>query len=255
MLELWSVVVDGSVVIRDGCNELDDDRRRTAIITRTAMTQNPPSSGLHVPVVLWGKKPPRNRVSCIRPLPDGKTFVTGSFDGELIVWEMNEDTLSARIMIVGHESHVTAVSPTGVSATSTRFVSASSDGQLSVWESGDGRSVDTVLSTYVHRQITPFCTRSGAHNLCRLYCVGEYAEVIVLDPQDLNILFTLSSRVEPDWIVSIAFFKTNKNVDALNSESEGISATDTWEQGVFSTVICKEGKDLRGASDRVADVP
>uniref|UniRef100_A0A9J2PMT9 Uncharacterized protein n=1 Tax=Ascaris lumbricoides TaxID=6252 RepID=A0A9J2PMT9_ASCLU len=186
-----------------------------------SMAQNQPSSGLIVPIVLWGKNPPRNRISCIQPLPDGKTIVTGSFDGELIIWEISEGRLNALIMIVGHESPITAISSTGVSTISTRFVSASGDGQLSLWESGDGRSVDTVLSSYVHRHIVPYCTRCGSHNLCRLYCVGEYAEVIVLDPQDLNVLFTLSSRVEPDWISSLAFFKTSENIDCIIGVSMG----------------------------------
>lgn len=43
---------------------------------------------------------------------------------------------------------------------------------------------------------------SGSFSLCGLYCIGDYAEVVVIDPQDMNILFTLSSRIEPDWLAA-----------------------------------------------------
>lgn len=55
--------------------------------------------------------------------------------------------------------------------------------------------------------------------------MGEYAEVIVLDPQDLNVLFTLSSRVEPDWISSLAFFKTSENIGELLHLTQDSSET------------------------------
>lgn len=45
--------------------------------------------------------------------------MAGSFDGELIIWEISEGRLNALIMIVGHESPITAISSTGVSTIST----------------------------------------------------------------------------------------------------------------------------------------
>lgn len=47
-------------------------------------------------------------------------------------------------------------------------------------------------------------TTSGSFSLYGLYCIGDYAEVVVIDPQDMNILFTLSLRVESDWISAFA---------------------------------------------------
>ena len=35
-----------------------------------------------------------------------------------------------------------------------------------------------------------------------LICTGRYADVLVLDPFSLEILLTLSSRVQPDWITA-----------------------------------------------------
>ncbi len=43
---------------------------------------------------------------------------------------------------------------------------------------------------------------AGVQRIVRLFCIGDYAEVLVMDPQDLTVLVSLSSRVEPDWISS-----------------------------------------------------
>jgi hypothetical protein len=36
-----------------------------------------------------------------------------------------------------------------------------------------------------------------------LLCVGDYYDVLALHTHDLNVLYTLNSRAEPDWIISI----------------------------------------------------
>lgn len=52
-------------------------------------------------------------------------------------------------------------------------------------------------------------SKSGLNKMGRsfLFCTGEYSEIVVIDPQDLNVIFTLSSRVEPDWISAIGFIR------------------------------------------------
>lgn len=37
----------------------------------------------------------------------------------------------------------------------------------------------------------------------RLFCNGYYPEIIVMDPFSLEILFSLSSKVNPDWISAL----------------------------------------------------
>lgn len=37
----------------------------------------------------------------------------------------------------------------------------------------------------------------------RLFCNGYYPEVVVMDPFSLEILFMLSSKVNPDWISAL----------------------------------------------------
>lgn len=55
----------------------------------------------------------------------------------------------------------------------------------------------------------------------RLFCNGYYAEVIIMNPFTLEIIFSLSSRVNPDWISALYVLKphTCKGMDVLNYKS------------------------------------
>lgn len=37
----------------------------------------------------------------------------------------------------------------------------------------------------------------------RLFCNGYYAEIMVMDPFSLEVIFSLSSKVKPDWISAL----------------------------------------------------
>ena len=41
----------------------------------------------------------------------------------------------------------------------------------------------------------------------RIFCIGHYPEILVMDPDDLQIVFSLNSRVEQDWIRSVCLLK------------------------------------------------
>lgn len=42
----------------------------------------------------------------------------------------------------------------------------------------------------------------------RLFCNGYYAEILVMDPFSLEIIFSLSSKVKPDWISALHVSQT-----------------------------------------------
>lgn len=42
------------------------------------------------------------------------------------------------------------------------------------------------------------------------YCFSYYPEVLVMDPFSLEVLFTLSSRVNPDWISALHVLRPAK---------------------------------------------
>lgn len=44
----------------------------------------------------------------------------------------------------------------------------------------------------------------------RLFCNGYYAEVLIMDPFSLEVLFTLSSRMSPDWISALHVLRPAK---------------------------------------------
>nr|CAD2175907.1 unnamed protein product [Meloidogyne enterolobii] len=48
-----------------------------------------------------------------------------------------------------------------------------------------------------------------------LFCVGDYTDVVAIHPHDLNVLYTLNSRAEPDWMNSITLVKPNDKIDVL----------------------------------------
>lgn len=45
----------------------------------------------------------------------------------------------------------------------------------------------------------------------RLFCNGYYAEILIMDPFSLEILFSLSSKVNPDWISALHVSITSLN--------------------------------------------
>jgi WD repeat-containing protein 7 len=44
----------------------------------------------------------------------------------------------------------------------------------------------------------------------RLFCNGYYAEILIMDPFSLEILFSLASRVNPDWISALHVLRPAK---------------------------------------------
>ncbi|VDN07727.1 unnamed protein product [Thelazia callipaeda] len=172
-------------------------------------------SNLTVAVALWGKKPPKHRITCIQCSKDGKTIITGAEDGNLIFWEKCDKNLRAKMMMIGHENSITALSATDSAENLTRFVSASADGQLTLWDGVDGRSIDSIFTTYIHRRIMLHRNTSDSFNIYNLYCMGDYSEIVVINPQDMIILFTLSSRVDPDWIAAFTFITLPTKQDTV----------------------------------------
>ena len=74
------------------------------------------STNLVVPLVMWGKSSPGHCVSCVYLLRDQRTMVTGSHDGQLIIWQL-EDTdqwnFTPRHMLIGHTGAVRSDTITG----------------------------------------------------------------------------------------------------------------------------------------------
>lgn len=71
-----------------------------------------PGTNLIVPVVLWGKHAPTHCVSSVYLSRDQKTLVTGCYDGQICIWQVDPESLkmTPRCLLVGHTAPVTCLS-------------------------------------------------------------------------------------------------------------------------------------------------
>ncbi|XP_029037876.1 WD repeat-containing protein 7 isoform X10 [Osmia bicornis bicornis] len=167
-------------------------------------------TSLVVPIVLWGRIAPTHCISCIYLSRDQKTLVTGCYDGQICLWQVDPETLkmTPRCLLVGHTAPIMCLSRASVIMEQNYIVSSSESGEMCTWDLVDGKCREAVKLTNVHTQMLPYVSAGGED--VRLFCSGYYPEVLVMDPFSLEILFTLSSRVNPDWISALHVLRPAK---------------------------------------------
>ncbi|GFR73165.1 WD repeat-containing protein 7 [Elysia marginata] len=85
---------------------------------------------------------------------------------------------------------------------------------MCLWDISDGRCIENTKSDKVHSDMLSFHMRSA--KALRLICNGYYDEVVVIDPLNLEIVFTLVARVESDWISACCVIApTNRDEDVV----------------------------------------
>lgn len=72
---------------------------------------------------------------------------------------------------------------------------------MCTWDLVDGKCYQVMKLHYVHTNIQAY-QMAGCED-ARLFCSGYYAEVLIMNPFSLEILFMLSSKVNPDWISAL----------------------------------------------------
>ncbi|XP_075211701.1 WD repeat-containing protein Rbcn-3B isoform X3 [Lycorma delicatula] len=170
-------------------------------------------TNLVVPVVLWGKTAPTHCISCVHLSRDQKTLITGCYDGQICLWHVDPDTLkmTPRCLLVGHTAPILSLAKASILSDNNYIVSASESGEMCTWDLVDGKCREVAKLPYVHTSMQAYHM-----NTCddvRLFCNGYYAEVLVMDPFSLEVLFTLSSRVNPDWISALHVLRPIKRKD------------------------------------------
>ncbi|KAK9306438.1 hypothetical protein QLX08_002939 [Tetragonisca angustula] len=170
-------------------------------------------TSLVVPIVLWGRIAPTHCISCIYLSRDQKTLVTGCYDGQICLWQVDPETLkmSPRCLLVGHTAPIMCLSRASVIMEQNYIVSSSESGEMCTWDLVDGKCREAVKLSSVHTQMLPYVSAGGED--VRLFCSGYYPEVLVMDPFSLEVLFTLSSRVNPDWISALHVLRPAKRKD------------------------------------------
>ncbi|CAH2084190.1 unnamed protein product [Euphydryas editha] len=172
-----------------------------------------PGTNLIVPVVLWGKHAPTHCISSVYLSRDQKTLVTGCYDGQICIWQVDPETLkmTPRCLLVGHTAPVTCLSRASIIQDNNFIVSSSEAGEMCTWDLVDGKCRESVKLSQVHTNIQ-------AYHMCnsedlRLFCNGYYAEILIMDPFSLEILFSLSSKMNPDWISALHVLRPSSRKD------------------------------------------
>ncbi|XP_064292952.1 WD repeat-containing protein 7 isoform X3 [Plodia interpunctella] len=172
-----------------------------------------PGTNLIVPVVLWGKHAPTHCISSVYLSRDQKTLVTGCYDGQICIWQVDPGTLKMipRCLLVGHTAPVTCLSRASIVQDNNFIVSSSEAGEMCTWDLVDGKCRESVKLTQIHTNIQ-------AYHMCnsedlRLFCNGYYAEILIMDPFSLEIIFSLSSKMNPDWISALHVLRPSSRKD------------------------------------------
>ncbi|XP_044738320.1 WD repeat-containing protein 7 isoform X3 [Chrysoperla carnea] len=172
-----------------------------------------PGTNLVVPVILWGKHAPTHCISCVYLSKDQKTLVTGCYDGQICLWEVDADTLhmTPRCLLVGHSAPILCLSQASDLPDHNHIVSSSEAGEMCTWDLVDGKCREHVKLPNVHTNIQAY--HMANCDDVRLFCNGYYPEVLVMDPFSLEIIFALSSKVNPDWISALHVLRPAKRKD------------------------------------------
>ena len=127
-------------------------------------------SGLVVPISLWGRGAPTHCISVLYLLRDQKTLITGGSDGQILLWEVDNNNnnnsrnnngngnnsgdkwgLTPRHLLVGHTAPVKCIAKAGSGQDCHQIVSSSENGEMFTWDTVDGRVIESKkYSHHIH---------------------------------------------------------------------------------------------------------
>ncbi len=173
------------------------------------------ASGLVVPMLMWGRKAPSHCITVLYLLRDQRTLVTGSNDGQVILWEVEAGhgwDVTPRHMLVGHTAPVRCVAKASSGQDCHHVVTSSESGEMFTWDTVDGRAVESRRrASHVHTSMQAY--RTPDSSVVKLFCCGFYEEIVVMEPFSLEVLFSLSSRMSPDWVSSFHVLRPRNRQD------------------------------------------
>ncbi|XP_061211598.1 WD repeat-containing protein 7 [Neopsephotus bourkii] len=165
-------------------------------------------NSLVLPIVLWGRRAPTHCVSSLLLMDEVPVVVTGCQDGQLCLWDLAPDLqLKPRALLFGHSGSITCLAKGSGAGQQPHVVSASESGELCLWDVTDGRCLESTKLACTHTGIQFYQSAMGS----RLLCHGQYPEILVLDAASLEVLYSLLSRIAPDWISAISIVPSARN--------------------------------------------
>ncbi|XP_046440938.1 WD repeat-containing protein 7-like isoform X2 [Daphnia pulex] len=173
----------------------------------------PTSPHLVIPLMLWGESSPSHCISAIQISHDHCTLVTGSHDGQLCVWVMDPNTYKAtpKCLLVGHTASIVCLVAAKNTLEMECIVSSSENGEMCTWDLIDGQCIESVKLPQIHSHIQSYSF--GGTEDASLFCIGNYPEILVIDPFTLEIIMNLTSRVHPDWMAAIHVLRPTRRQD------------------------------------------
>ncbi|XP_027724752.1 WD repeat-containing protein 7 [Vombatus ursinus] len=168
-------------------------------------------NSLVLPIVLWGRKAPTHCISTVLLMDDGATIVTGCHDGQICLWDLSlELEINPRALLFGHTASITCLSKACASSDRQYVVSASESGEMCLWDVSDGRCIEFTKLACTHTGIQFYQFSVGNQREGRLLCHGHYPEILVVDATSLEVLYSLVSKISPDWISSMSIIRSHR---------------------------------------------
>ncbi|KAB0378291.1 hypothetical protein FD755_009869 [Muntiacus reevesi] len=169
------------------------------------------ANSLVLPIVLWGRRAPTHCISAVLLTDDGATIVTGCHDGQICLWDLSVDLdVNPRALLFGHTASITCLSKACASSDKQCIVSASESGEMCLWDVNDGRCIEFTKLACTHTGIQFYQFSVGNQKEGRLLCHGHYPEILVVDATSLEVLYSLVSKISPDWISSMSIIRSHR---------------------------------------------
>ncbi|XP_031465124.1 WD repeat-containing protein 7 [Phasianus colchicus] len=168
-------------------------------------------NSLVLPIVLWGQRAPTHCISTLLLMDEASMIVTGCHDGQICLWDIAPDLeINPRALLFGHTASITCLSKASASSEKQYIVSASESGEMCLWDVNDGRCIEFTKLACTHTGIQFYQFMVGTQREGRLLCHGHYPEILVVDATSLEVLYSLLSKISPDWISSMTIIKSNR---------------------------------------------
>lgn len=184
-------------------------------------------SNLVVPIVLWGRNAPTHCISTVLMTPDQRNIVTGCNDGQIAIWDVTTNwEIYPRSMLFGHTAAISCLALGSERPNLPYIVSASENGEMCLWDISDGRCVECVKMSFIHSKMQAYQFRNSKD--VRLVCNGFYPEILIIDPFTFEKLYSLSSKVAPDWISACCVLRPIKRQDDVIVAISNSGAVKVW---------------------------
>lgn len=168
--------------------------------------------------------------------PELDSIVTGCNDGQIVIWEITPSwQIYPRHMLFGHTASICCLSLGSEQQGYPYVVSSSENGEMCLWDISDGRCLESSRLPIVHTRIQPY--RFSNSNDIHLVCNGYYPEIHIMDPFGFEILFSLHSKVTPDWISACCILKPVKGEDDVVVAVSNSGAVKVWSLSGEETKI------------------